>query len=427
MNAYDALVIGGGPGGSCTAAFLAKAGRRVLLLEKEIFPRFHIGESLLPYNSGILRELDLWETLVAAGFPRKVGAQFHLSNGSLSTRFIFGEGKFTREPEVFQVERAKFDHILLKRARELGADVREGWSVKKCMAENGSTTVTASAPDGNEHTFTGKFIIDASGRANLTGNQEGLKVVHPRLKKLAIFAHFTGIGLDQGDAAGDTVIFRLENKWFWLIPVSAEKTSVGLVIDKEEFSRLGGNAPEIFQKFITECPPLKARMGNAEMLGELSITTDFSYYNRRLISHRTLRVGDAAGFMDPIFSAGVFLAMWSGRMASEVVDQAIRNSNDGARQAARYEKRMRKGMGFYWKMVEHFYTKPFMELFLQPRNHADLPAAVNAVLAGELEGGWNLRWRLRYFFFLVKWQARRALVPRISFRQRASVASESSR
>src|SRR5262249_9579644 len=155
------------------------------------------------------------------GFPKKFGAQFLLSNGTISTRFIFREGKFTREPEVIQVERAKFDHLLLRQARVCGADVREGWTAQKTSSTADQVTLDATDPDGAKHQFTGKFLVDASGRGNLTGNQEGLRVIHPRLKKLAVFGHFSGVKLDAGDAGGDTVILRLENKWFWLIPISA--------------------------------------------------------------------------------------------------------------------------------------------------------------------------------------------------------------
>jgi 2-polyprenyl-6-methoxyphenol hydroxylase-like FAD-dependent oxidoreductase len=240
-------------------------------------------------------------------------------------------------------------------------------------------------------------------------------VIHPRLKKMAVFGHFTDVALSKGEAAGDTIITRLENKWFWIIPVSATKTSVGLVMDKDELARDGAKPEEVFQRWLENTPVVKRRMANAKLVGEMRTLSDFSYYNRRLVSHRTLRVGDAAGFMDPIFSAGVYLAMWSGKLAAEVVQKAIERGDDGGGDCLKFERRVRDGMHFYWQMVEQYYTTPFMELFLQRSSHAGLLEAVNAVLAGELEGGWRFRWRLRYFFFLVKVQALRPIVPRISF------------
>ena len=425
QNGHDVIIIGCGPGGSSAATFLAKGGKRVLVLEKEVFPRFHIGESLLPYNQKVFREMGVLPAIQAAGFPRKVGAQFFLGNGTMHTRFVFRQGKFTREPEVVQVERAKFDHILLRHARTSGADVREGWSVTKTTSDADGVTVDARDPEGTVHQFRAAFLIDASGRANLTGNQEGLRVVHTRLKKLAVFGHFTNVLKDEGDAGGDTVITRLENKWFWIIPVSAEKTSVGLVIDKDEFNQSDGTPQEIFQRWVDYSPVMQKRMENAQLASPMQTTSDFSYFNRRLIGQRVLRIGDAAGFMDPIFSAGVYLAMWSGKLAAEVVQKSLAKGDDGSRRFLKFESRVKAGMHFYWQMVEHYYTQPFMELFLQPRNHASLPDAVNAVLAGELEGGWNLRWRLRYFFFLVKWHARRPLVPRLSFAPQRAPAPRS--
>lgn len=417
IQTFDAIVIGGGPGGSSAATYLRRAGRSVLLLEKEIFPRFHIGESLLPYNQSLLRELGVLPDVLAAGFPRKTGAQFYLGNGAGSTQFVFANGRFTRETETVQVERSKFDHILLKHARKEGADVREGWLVQNCVADAGGVSVKARDPEGRTHSFRSAFLVDASGRGNLTGNQEGLRELHPRHRKVAIFGHFTGAHRDEGERGGDTVIVRMDNKWFWLIPISAEKTSVGLVIDKDEFAAFGKSTEAVFQHWVDVSPPLARRMAHAQRVGPLQTTSDFSYCNRKLAADRVLRVGDAAGFMDPIFSAGVFLAMWSGKLAAEVVAKSVAGGHNGARLLAGYERRVRKAIKFYWRLVEQYYTQPFMELFLQPRNHHDLPAAVNAVLAGELEPGWSVRWRLEYFFLLVKLQKRWPVVPHLSFSQ----------
>lgn len=297
----DAIIIGGGPGGSTVAALLAARGRRVIVLERERFPRFHIGESLLPYNWPIFAELGVLPALEAAGFPRKTGAQFHLGNGRKSLKLVFREGRFTEEPQTFQVERSVFDHLLLKNAASKGAGVREGWRFQRFEQLADRVRVEAADPAGAPHKFEARFLIDASGRGNVTGNQEGLRVIHPNLKKLSLFGHFTGVVRDDGAPGGDTVIVRLADKWFWFIPISATKISVGCVLDAAEFAAAKTPPEELFHRLVATSPVLRARMQDARLVGEFQTTGDFSYYNRRLTGPRLLRVGDAAGFMDPIF------------------------------------------------------------------------------------------------------------------------------
>jgi flavin-dependent dehydrogenase len=425
---YDAIVIGGGPGGSTAATFLARGGRRVLVLEKEHFPRFHIGESLLPYNRAIFEEMGFLPVLEKAGLIKKTGAQFHIGNGCKSLYLVFRNGRFTREPEAFQVERATFDHMMLKYAQQCGATVREGCTVSRYTADEQGVTVETRSDSGEHETFRAAFLVDASGRGNLTGNQDGLREIHPNLKKLAVFGHFADVRLDAGEKAGDTVIVRLENKWFWIIPLSAEKTSVGCVMDQEEFQNEIRNpkseirtsdfelrASDLFTRIWQASPPLRERMQGARLLGTMHVTSDFSYRNRSYVGKRLLRVGDAAGFMDPIFSAGVYLACYSAKMAAQVIDEALRCGTDGTAGLRHYDRKIFRAMRTYWDMVEGFYTTQFMEVFMSPRHKFSLPAAVTAVLAGELEGGWKIGWRMRVFFWIVKLQRRFPLLPRISF------------
>jgi FADH2-dependent halogenase len=285
--------------------------------------------------------------------------------------------------------------------------------------DNGQVSVQAGPGNEAAETIRAAFLIDASGRANCTGNQEKLRVIHPHLKKLAVFGHFAGVALDEGTAAGDTVIVRLENKWFWIIPLSSEKVSVGCVMDQEEFARAKQPPEELFTAICQSSVEMRSRMKAAKLLNVIQTTTDFSYYNRRLVGPRLLRVGDAAGFMDPIFSAGVYLAMYSAKLAAEVVLDSLAAGDDGGQRLNQYEKKVFRAMRYYWEMVEAFYTKPFIELFMEPRPKFNLPDAVTAILAGEVEGGWGMAWRRWLFFQLIRIQARWPLVPRISFAENA--------
>ena len=397
----DVLIIGGGPAGSTAATTLAMAGRRVLVLEKEKFPRFHVGESLLPYNRQIFDELGIWPKIEAAGFMKKRGAQFLMGNGSHGIRLNFSQGSFNKYREAIHVERSKFDELLLTHARESGAEVREECQVLEYRVAEDDVAVRYRDADGAGQEVRSRFLIDASGLSNLTANRDSLREYYPGHKKVAIFGHFAGIDMPQGEEKGDILIVRRENSWFWLIPLEDNKTSAGLVLDRADFQKLEKDVEKIFRDAVRDTPAVRDRFARSEALGPLHSVIDFSYRNGRLVEPRLVRIGDASGFLDPVFSSGVMLAMASAQHGAKAVDEAL---SEGAALTAgmrAYEKTNRRCIALYWEFIENFYTLPFAQVFFQPANQLRMVCAISSVLAGSTDLSFAVWWRLRAFFLIV--------------------------
>jgi FADH2-dependent halogenase len=397
---WDVIIIGGGPAGSTAATTLAQAGRRVLVLEKSKFPRFHIGESLLPYNRKIFDELGVWEKISSMGFTKKRAAQFIMGDDSRGNRLDFSKGSFTEYPEIVQVERSKFDEILLNHSREAGAEIREECMVVDHRIEKDRVVLKYRDADLADHEITASYLIDASGLSNFTGNKEKVREFYPGHKKVAVFGHFSGIEMPQGEQQGDILIIRRTNSWVWMIPLEPDKVSVGLVIDAADFKATGKKPQEVFDDAVADTKAVGKRFVNARLLDEMHVIMDFSYKNATLVGPRLIRVGDASGFIDPMFSSGVLLATTSGQQGARAIHEALKTKAPLTAGMKQYEKDNRKRIAIYWEFIENFYKLHFAQIFFQPYNRWGMVCSINAVLAGRTNLSWAVRWRLRAFFLL---------------------------
>jgi flavin-dependent dehydrogenase len=415
MNApslYDTVIIGGGPGGSTAAAFLAKAGQKVLVLEREVFPRFHIGESLLPFGNDVLKETGAWPKVEAAGFQPKYGAEFFVGNGSSWQRFWFAHGLVPGYGQTFQVERAKFDQVLLDHAATCGGEVRQGCAAKEVAREGDGWRIKLA--DGEVR---GRWLVDASGRDTFVGRALGFPKSPLNIpKRIAVYAHFNGVFRNDGDAEGHITIVRLRDGWFWLIPLAGGKTSVGMVRMLDGLKEFGGPVEEWFAKTVAESSELSRRMKDAQQVGEFYKTSDYSYRYAQLATDRAFLIGDAGGFIDPIFSSGVHIATKSGKWASELIlraDSAKRSLT--MREQRHYTQEMHRFMNLYRDMILMYYDNRAFEVFMHPRNRFRMVQTVNSILAGNMRHSFNLWWRVKLFRLVCAIHRRVSIVPRLDY------------
>jgi flavin-dependent dehydrogenase len=408
IDMYDVAIIGGGPAGSTAATLLAQARRRVIVFEREKFPRFHIGESLLPFSMKTFTRLGLHEKFLRAGFIKKFGGEFFSACSNEGTKFYFKDGYRSQTDHSYQVTRADFDKVLLDHAAESGAEVHEGTGVKSVEFANEDVDLTIA----NGKSIRARYVIDASGRNSVLGTKFNIKKTYEHLKKLSIFAHYDGVWRPEGIDATLTVLIRGIDRWFWIIPLTAERTSIGVVLDSETF-RNSRQTPEAFlEQALLEQPVIMQRMRDARRVSQVHVAADFSYRSTQLYGDRWLLAGDAAGFLDPIFSSGVFLAVFSGELAADALHEVLDQPRKARRLFPRYGKRVNRAMDVYLRFVNAWYTKEFIEIFSAPRPVLNLPPAVNAVLGGNIGNEFAIKWRMWVFYFLVWVQRHYPIVPR---------------
>ena len=378
---YDVIVIGGGPAGSTAATLIAQNGQRVLLLERDVEPTFKIGESLIPATYWTFKRLGLLNKLRRSHFPQKYSVQFFTRTGKASAPFYFFETNPHESAITWQVLRSEFDQLLLDNAIEKGVEVRRGVSVRKVLfdgekatgvvAQNGTISQQSSyTPDGkskNLETIRSTVVVDSTGQRSLIGKQLNLNTVEPNLKKASLFTHYEGAHRDKGIDEGATLIMHTEEKdsWFWSIPLPYNRTSVGVVgaLDYLLQSRRDSdgklNAQNIFDEELEKCQPLKQRLNGAKQLFPIQTTKDFSYRASKIAGENWVLIGDAFGFLDPVYSTGLFLALISGEMAADAIIEAFDENDFSEAQLGSFGQKFVDGMEAFRKLVYAFYTKEF--------------------------------------------------------------------
>lgn len=412
---YDVAIIGGGPAGSTAATLLAQAGRRVIVCEREKFPRFHIGESLLPFSIQTFDRLGVREKLDRTFLP-KFGGEIMAPCGTRGMKFYFKDGYRSERDRAYQVTRSDFDKLLLDHSRENGAEVHEETEVKVVNFVADGVKIEIENSNSARSTIEARYLLDCSGRQTTLGSFFNLKKTYDHLQKFSVFAHYENIDRLPGRDATLIRMVRELDRWFWMIPLTEARTSVGVVMDTATF-RATKLAPQAaLEKFIAEQPVMSERMKSAVRVSPVYSAGDYSYRNKKLFGDRWLLAGDAAGFIDPVFSSGVFLAIMSAEKAADTLDEVLRDESLKPRLFKRYSRQVNYIMDIYLTFVNSWYrrSKEFLEVFLNPTDTMQIAAAVNAVLAGNEGKSFQIRWRMWMFYFFVNAQRFLPFSPRLS-------------
>jgi flavin-dependent dehydrogenase len=387
-NEYEVLVIGGGPGGSTTAALLAAQGIRVALLERDRHPRFHIGESLLPANLPLLRELGVLDEVKAVGME-KWGAEFVSPWHEPATQcFEFADAWDKSMPMAYQVRRSEFDHILIRNAAAKGAEVVQGCSVREVrFAPAGlGAQVDAEHDDGSQSSWRARWIVDASGRDAFLATKKKARQRNPKHNSAALFAHYRDAWRHAGSMEGNITIFWFEHGWLWFIPLADGTTSVGAVVWPYYLKTRDKPLDAFFEDTIARSPALAARLAGATRISPVTATGNFSYSADHTHGPGYLLVGDAYAFIDPVFSSGVMLAMKSGFAAAETLQVCLREPSRQARALASYDRIVRHGPREFSWFIYRVNHPTMRDLFMGPRNVLRVKEALLSVLAGDIYG-----------------------------------------
>jgi flavin-dependent dehydrogenase len=392
----DVLVIGGGPAGSTIAALLAGRGFDVAVVEKDRHPRFHIGESLLPLNLPLFDRLGV-RAQVEAIAMMKYGAQFCSAEHGRSLTFDFGTQLDPSWPYAYQVRRSEFDHLLLKHCAASGARVHEGTRVTAVEFAPDEVAATTADDAGGAGRIAARFLVDASGRDTFLAGKLGMKRRNVKHSSAALFGHFTGAERLPGREEGNISIFWFPHGWMWFIPLKDGTTSVGAVCWPYYLKTRKGDLTEFFLATLALSPELSARLRGAKLTGPATATGNYSYYADRMAGDRYILVGDAYGFIDPVFSSGVYLAMNSAFLGADVVEGCLRDPRAAPGLYREFDRQVRRGLATFSWMIYRMTNPTMRDLIMGPRNLLGVESAVVSFLAGDVFRRGPVRPRLYLF------------------------------
>jgi flavin-dependent dehydrogenase len=355
----DVVVIGGGPAGTTVSTLLVQQGYRVELFERDHFPRFHIGESLIPETYWVLERLKMLPKLRASHFVEKYSVQFVSENGRTSAPFDFWDHKPHECSQTWQVLRSEFDKMMLDNASEQGVAVHEGVRVLDILFEGDRAVgVQIQTEEGEQREVRAKVVVDASGQSSLLINKLKLRVPDPDLNKGAIWSYFKGAKRNPGRDGGATLVVQVAEKkgWFWYIPLHNDVTSVGVVADFEYlFQGRSGDHEQTFWEEVDRCPGIKERLEGSERVDRFRVTKDYTYKSKQLAGEGWVLVGDAFGFLDPLYSSGVLLALKSGQLASDAIAEGLSRGDTSAKQLGGWGPKFQEGMARMRRLVCEYY------------------------------------------------------------------------
>lgn len=400
----DVLIIGGGPAGSTAAALLAEKGWRVVLLEKDRHPRFHIGESLLPANLRLFERLGVQESIAQIGVL-KYGAQFVSSHYSKSETFYFTEAVDKNLSYAYQVRRSEFDHILLQNCAAKGAEVHEQTRVTQVEFRAGENAiVTTRDPFGATRSWETRFVVDASGRDTFLANVFGIKARNRQHNSAALFAHFSGAERLPNRDAGNISVFWFDHGWFWMIPLRDGAMSVGAVCWPYYMKSRKTDVETFLMDTIALCPGVAQRMKQAILISPVTATGNYSYQARSTAGEGFILIGDAFAFVDPVFSSGVMLAMNSAFLGAEVVHDCLARPQLARKRQREYDRCVRHGLKMFSWFIYRVTTPAIRYMFMHPVNIFRMKEGLISLLAGDIFGGTSIYWKIlafKLFYYLI--------------------------